>query len=317
QMTDGALEKVMLAFIRREADILVSTTIIESGMDIPSANTMFVHDANRFGLAQLHQLRGRVGRSRHRAYCYLLLPEERRMTEDALRRLKAIEDYSMLGAGFRIAMRDLEIRGAGNLLGAEQSGHIASVGYDMYCRMLEDAVRDIKQDRRVVAGDTTIDIGLEGSIPKGYIPNDQRRMEAYRKIGEADRLESLDAVVSDLQNAYGEIPTATRRHVEVAEIRLASALLGVKSLFVKDRDVIFRTTAPGELQAALDGVQGSVRMIAPDGAGGTVDAAEGAEVEVYFRPPASFLEPGSLATVLRRRLRGRLERSREVASSDE
>ncbi|MDG2132565.1 MAG: helicase-related protein, partial [Phycisphaerales bacterium] len=313
----GALEKVMLAFIRREADILVSTTIIESGMDIPSANTMFVHDANRFGLAQLHQLRGRVGRSRHRAYCYLLLPEERRMTEDALRRLKAIEDYSMLGAGFRIAMRDLEIRGAGNLLGAEQSGHIASVGYDMYCRMLEDAVRDIKQDRRVVAGDTTIDIGLEGSIPKGYIPNDQRRMEAYRKIGEADRLESLDAVVSDLQNAYGEIPTATRRHVEVAEIRLASALLGVKSLFVKDRDVIFRTTAPGELQAALDGVQGSVRMIAPDGAGGTVEATEGAEVEVYFRPPASFLEPGSLATVLRRRLRGRLERSREVASSDE
>ncbi len=307
QMSDRELEKVMLAFIRREADILVSTTIIESGVDIPSANTMIIHDAHRFGLAQLHQLRGRVGRSRHRAYCYLLLPKERRMTEDALRRLKAIEDYSMLGAGFRIAMRDLEIRGAGNLLGAEQSGHIAAVGYDMYCRLLEDAVRDLTRERRVVAGDTTIDIGLEGSIPKGYIPNDQRRMDAYRRIGEADRFEQLDAAVRDLQAAYGDLPRSVGRLVEVAEIRLAAALIGVRSLFVKDRDVIFRTEAPMSLQEALSGVTGSVRIIAPDGAGGTLDASEGAEVEVYFRPPANFLEAESLATVLRRRLRRQAE----------
>lgn len=308
QMSDGELERVMLAFIRREADILVSTTIIESGLDIPTANTMFVHDAHRFGLAQLHQLRGRVGRSRHRAYCYLLLPEERRMTEDALRRLKAIEDYSMLGAGFRIAMRDLEIRGAGNLLGSEQSGHIASVGYDMYCRLLEEAVRDIKREHRVVAGDTAIEIGLEGSIPKGYIPNDQRRIDAYRRIGEADRFEDLDGAVRDLQSAYGDLPSATRRLVVLAEIRLAAALLGVLTLFVKDRDVIFRTTAPVKLQDALEGVQGSVRMIAPDGAGGTIEATEGTEVEVYFRPPVSFLEPESLATILRRRLRSQAEK---------
>ncbi|MFM1831855.1 MAG: transcription-repair coupling factor [Planctomycetota bacterium] len=307
QMSDRELEKVMLAFIRREADILVSTTIIESGVDIPSANTMIIHDAHRFGLAQLHQLRGRVGRSRHRAYCYLLLPKERRMTEDALRRLKAIEDYSMLGAGFRIAMRDLEIRGAGNLLGAEQSGHIAAVGYDMYCRLLEDAVRDLTRERRVVAGDTTIEIGLEGSIPKGYIPNDQRRMDAYRRIGEADRFEQLDAAVRDLQAAYGDLPRSVARLVEVAEIRLAAALIGVRSLFVKDRDVIFRTEAPMSLQEALSGVTGSVRLIAPDGAGGTLDASEGAEVEVYFRPPESFLAPESLATVLRRRLRRQAE----------
>jgi transcription-repair coupling factor (superfamily II helicase) len=307
QMSDRELEKVMLSFIRREADILVSTTIIESGVDIPSANTMIIHDAHRFGLAQLHQLRGRVGRSRHRAYCYLLLPKERRMTEDALRRLKAIEDYSMLGAGFRIAMRDLEIRGAGNLLGAEQSGHIAAVGYDMYCRLLEDAVRDLTRERRVVAGDTTIDIGLEGSIPKGYIPNDQRRMDAYRRIGEADRFEQLDAAVRDLHAAYGDLPRSVARLVEVAEIRLAAALIGVRSLFVKDRDVIFRTEAPMSLQEALAGVTGSVRIIAPDGAGGTLEASEGAEVEVYFRPPANFLEAESLATVLRRRLRRQAE----------
>ena len=229
------------------------------------------------------------------------------MTEDALRRLKAIEDYSMLGAGFRIAMRDLEIRGAGNLLGAEQSGHIAAVGYDMYCRLLEDAVRDLTRERRVVAGDTTVDIGLEGSIPKGYIPNDQRRMDSYRRIGEADRFEELDAVDRDLQAAYGDLPRSVARLVELAEIRLASALIGVRSLFVKDRDVIFHTTAPGSLHEALEGVTGSVRMIAPDGAGGTLDATDGAEVEIYFRPPESFLEPESLATVLRRRLRRQAE----------
>ena len=317
QMSDRELEKVMLAFIRREADILVSTTIIESGVDISSANTMIIHDAHRFGLAQLHQLRGRVGRSRHRAYCYLLLPKERRMTEDALRRLKAIEDYSMLGAGFRIAMRDLEIRGAGNLLGVEQSGHIAAVGYDMYCRLLEDAVRDLTRERRVVAGDTTIDIGLEGSIPKGYIPNDQRRMDSYRRIGEADRFEELDAAVRDLEAAYGELPRSVSRLVQVAEIRLAAALVGVRSIFVKDRDVIFRTSAPGSLHEALSGVTGSVRMIAPDGAGGTMDATEGADVEVYFRPPESFLDPESLATVLRRRLRRQAESEGPSAVSDE
>ena len=315
QMSDQELEKVMLAFIRREADILVSTTIIESGVDIASANTMIIHDAHRFGLAQLHQLRGRVGRSRHRAYCYLLLPEERRMTEDALRRLKAIEDYSMLGAGFRIAMRDLEIRGAGNLLGSEQSGHIAAVGYDMYCRLLEDAVRDITRERRVVAADTIVDIGLEGSIPKGYIPNDQRRMDAYRRIGEADLFTQIDGAVSDMKAAYGDLPRSVARLVEMAEIRLASALIGVRNLFVKDRDVIFRSSAPASLQAALDGVNGTVRMIAPDGAGGTVEATEGAEVEIYFRPPANFLEPSSLATVLRRRLRRRAEREMAAASA--
>ncbi len=312
QMSDRELEKVMLAFIRREADILVSTTIIESGMDIPSANTMIIHDAHRFGLAQLHQLRGRVGRSRHRAYCYLLLPSERRMTEDAMRRLKAIEDYSMLGAGFRIAMRDLEIRGAGNLLGAEQSGHIAAVGYEMYCQLLEDAVRDLTSDRRVVAGDTIVDIGLEGSIPKGYVPNDQRRMDAYRRIGEADAFDQIDTAVRDLEAAYGTLPRSVARLVELAEIRLASALVGVRSLFVKDRDVILRTTAPGSLQQALDGAEGSVRMIAPDGAGGTVEATEGAEVEIYYRPPKSSLKPESLATVLRRRLRSQAEN--ELAS---
>ena len=145
QMGGHDLEKVMLKFMRKEIDILVSTTIIESGIDNPNANTMFIHEADRFGLAALHQLRGRVGRWKHRAYCYLLLPEQRQLTEISAKRLKAIEQYSMLGAGFKIAMRDLEIRGAGNLLGAEQSGHIAAVGYEMYCQLLEQAAKKTKQ----------------------------------------------------------------------------------------------------------------------------------------------------------------------------
>ena len=294
QMTARELEKVMLAFVRREADILVSTTIIESGVDIPRANTMFINDAHRFGLADLHQLRGRVGRSRHRAYCYMLLPGDRRMTKEAMRRLKAIEDYSMLGAGFRIAMQDLEIRGAGNLLGPEQSGHIATVGYDMYCRMLENAVTDLRQETRVEASETILDIGLDGAIPRGYIPSDQRRMEAYRRIAQAGGFEALNAVREDLAGAYGDPPSAVERLLEVAEIRLAAAMLGVRSILLRPPDVIFRTRDPRALEAALAGVQGTVRPVGnPDGQGLS---------EVFFRPPANWLEGSSLSTILRKRL---------------
>ncbi len=148
QMGEGELEDVMLKFIRHEADILVCTTIIESGLDIPNANTIIINNADRFGLSELHQLRGRVGRYKHRAYCYLLLPPDRPVTPVAAKRLKAIEEYSHLGAGFKIAMRDLEIRGAGNILGPEQSGHIATVGYEMYCQLLEEATRQLKNEAK-------------------------------------------------------------------------------------------------------------------------------------------------------------------------
>ena len=146
QMGEGELEEVMLKFIRHEADILVCTTIIESGLDIPNANTILINNADRFGLSELHQLRGRVGRYKHRAYCYLLLPADRPVTPVAAKRLKAIEEYSHLGAGFKIAMRDLELRGAGNILGPEQSGHIATVGYEMYCQLLEEATQQLKNE---------------------------------------------------------------------------------------------------------------------------------------------------------------------------
>ena len=294
QMSSRELEKVMLRFVRRETDILVSTTIVESGIDIPTANTMFINNAQNFGLSDLHQLRGRVGRHKNRAYCYMLLPPDRSINEDSMKRLKAIEDFSMLGAGFKIAMRDLEIRGAGNLLGAEQSGHIALVGYEMYCQLLEQAVKQLRNEVALSGTDTTVEIGVVGSIPRVYMPSESRRMEAYRRIGQADSWESLEQIRADLTSAYGELPSGLVVLIELAEVRLAAAALGIRSIVIHDDDVVFRTTEPRVLEEAFEGVQGSVRVIGGRDATGHWD--------VYFRPPPNYLEPNTLLTVLRHRL---------------
>jgi len=300
QMGDAELERVILSFVRGEADILVCTTIIESGIDIPRANTIIIEDADRFGLADLHQLRGRVGRSKHRGYCYLLLPEGRPLKDHAKARLKALEEFSMLGAGFKIAMRDLEIRGAGNILGPEQSGHIAAVGYDMYCRLLDRAVKDLRQEQTESPSQTTIDIGISGWIPRTYIPSDLRRLEAYRRLALCGNEEELAKVHQDLAGAYGSIPDPAARLLDLAALRIAGRNLGVKGIAVRDRDVLFRTTNAAATTAALQG--------APIGATGwkvtTLPPKEpGQTAEVYLRPdnPAG-LEPQTLLAVLRRRL---------------
>ncbi|RLS96901.1 MAG: transcription-repair coupling factor [Planctomycetota bacterium] len=298
QMEPKELEHAMLRFMRREADILVSTTIIESGIDIPTANTIIINNAHMFGLSELHQLRGRVGRWKHRAYCYLVLPKDRPVRADALKRLHAVEEFSMLGAGFRIAMRDLELRGAGNLLGEEQSGHICAVGYEMYCQLLEQAVSSLRNEVKVSPLDTVVDIGLVGTVPKGWIPSDARRMEAYRRIGQADTLDALARVITDLESAYGEAPLTTKTLLEIAEVRLRCATLGIRSVVRKDQDVIFRTTRPRELERLLAGIQGAVRVVGD--IGGSAD--ESGVTDVYLRPPKAFLEPKSLAAVLRKRL---------------
>ena len=308
QMPPHELEDVMLRFLRGPgkdggADILVSTTIIESGIDIASANTMIINDADRFGLSELHQLRGRVGRSKNRAYCYLLLPADRTVKDVAQKRLKAIEQYSMLGAGFKIAMRDLEIRGAGNILGPEQSGHIAAVGYDMYCQLLEQAVRDLSHERPPQrSSNTSIEIGLSASIPRVYIPSDQRRLEAYRRLATAASLEQLAQVKSDLTAAYGEPPKALHRLLHLAELRLALARFNVSAVTIRERDVVFRTTSAKPLADRL--------AQTPPGASKAIEAtvtvlpAANSDdlAEVYFRPPEKYLEPETLLSVLRKRL---------------
>ncbi|MFT3686355.1 MAG: helicase-related protein [Phycisphaerales bacterium] len=299
QMPPHQLEEVMLKFMRRppQADILVSTTIIESGIDIPTANTMIIEDADRFGLAELHQLRGRVGRSKNRGYCYLLLPENRPLKEKAKQRLKALEQFSMLGAGFKIAMRDLEIRGAGNILGPEQSGHIAAVGYDMYCQLLERAVKGLKNEVVAVPSETAVEIGVSGSIPKPYIPSDMRRLEAYRRVALAGNPQELDKVRADLGQAYGDLPEPTERLLQLAALRTGARVAGVRLIFIRDPDVIFRTSDPAATAAALSGAPGKATILPPTGPGQLA--------EVYFRPnsPAS-LEGPTLLTILGRRFGG-------------
>ncbi|MSR69602.1 MAG: transcription-repair coupling factor [Phycisphaerales bacterium] len=295
QMADGELEQVMRTFMRREADILVSTTIIESGIDIATANTMIIDDAHRFGLSELHQLRGRVGRSSHRAYCYLLLPQDRPVAPDAMKRLRAIEDYSMLGAGFRIAVRDLEIRGAGNLLGSEQSGHIAAVGYELYCKMLDQSVREMRCEPQIVPLDTLIDIGLVGSIPKSYVVSDRRRLEAYRRVADATTADELAAILRDIENAYGEPPLVSAEFFLLTEIRLLCTLLGIHSILRRELDVIVRTTAPQSVHHMLRGSKGTVRTVGVPDANGIID--------VYWRPTTDMQSESPLAKDLVARLR--------------
>ncbi len=290
QMPPRKLEEVMLSFVRREADVLVCTTIIESGIDIPTANTMFINQADIFGLADLHQLRGRVGRYKHRAYCYLLLPEDRPITDTATRRLKAIEQYTMLGAGFKIAMRDLEIRGAGNLLGKEQSGHIAAVGYDMYCRLLEHAAKRLRHESVLEPATTHVELPIAGRLPRSYIPSDKFRMEAYRRLTRAASADELDRVVRDLEDAYGKPPELAQLVIELAELRIAATARSVESLKLDGADVILRTAEPRKLSEHLRHAQGRVSVID--------------DRTVYYRPPANYLqEPRTLLTVLRKLLR--------------
>jgi transcription-repair coupling factor (superfamily II helicase) len=289
QMPGHELEKVMLKFVRKQADILVATTIIESGLDIPSANTIFINQADHFGLAELHQLRGRVGRSRHRAYCYLLLPEDRPITDKASQRLRAIEQYAMLGSGFKIAMRDLEIRGAGNLLGPEQSGHIAAVGYDMYCHLLEEATRKLKNERIIEPVRTHLELGLTGALPKAYISSDKFRMEAYRRLSRASTLEELAGVIKDMTDAYGKPPEAAQTLIDLTEIRIAASTLEVDGLKLDGPDLIFRTQKPQKLDHVLRDAPGRASIIDNQ--------------TVYYRPPANYLsQPSTLLAVLRKLL---------------
>ncbi len=302
QMNPHELEEVMLKFMRREADILVSTTIIESGIDIATANTMIINDADRFGLSDLHQLRGRVGRSKHRAYCYLLLPDDRVIKDTAKKRLKALEQYSMLGAGFKIAMRDLEIRGAGNILGPEQSGHIAAVGYDMYCRLLEQAAHELKNEKRdEPASSTSVEVGISGLLPKAYIPSDQRRLGAYRRIATATTQEQLAQARTDLVDAYGPLPSPAQRLFDIAELRLALSKHDVRGVTIREKDVVFLckheqqvADVLGRNASSAAASQASIRALPP--------TSPGALGEVYFRPPESYMEPATLLAVLRRRL---------------
>ena len=239
QMDERELSRRMHAFTAHEYDVLVASTIIENGIDIPNVNTMIVHRADRFGLAQLYQLRGRVGRSHHLAYCYLLVPEDRVLPSDAQKRLAAIREFTELGAGFRIAARDLEIRGAGNLLGAEQSGHIAEVGIETYLRLLEETVRELKGEEPCEeAPSVTIDLPLEVSIPEDYVQDQNLRMGIYRRLGSGS--EPWDVVLDEINDRFGPPPESVRRLAGLADLKRLAERLRVQSIVGKRGKLVIR-----------------------------------------------------------------------------
>ncbi len=240
QMNEHELEESMVSFVRGRADILLATTIIESGLDIPNANTMFIHQADIYGLADLHQLRGRVGRDRHRAYCYLMLEEGRVVTTKATRRLKAIEEYSDLGAGFRIAMRDLEIRGAGNILGTEQSGNIAAVGYELYCQLLENAVRAQKKQPLRYQAHVKIDLPVSSFIPDRYIADQKLKIEVYRRLSQTNSLQRLEELSDELRDRFGPIPAPARRMMRLRELNLRALAWKIENIHLEDGYAVLR-----------------------------------------------------------------------------
>jgi transcription-repair coupling factor (superfamily II helicase) len=230
QMPEGQLEQVMIDFIEYRYDILLATTIIESGLDIPNANTIFIDEAYRYGLAELHQLRGRVGRYKHQAYCYLLVEKHKHLSPDAARRLHAIEEYSQIGAGFGIAMRDLEIRGAGHLLGTQQSGHIAAIGYELYCQMLGNAVRELTHQPPKLTIDVDIDIPVDAYLPEPYVPELRQRIDVYRRLSRIEDVRQLDDLRDELSDRFGKIPDCVERLMQLSELKIDAALWFVKAL---------------------------------------------------------------------------------------
>ena len=231
QMKERELERVMLRFVRHEVDVLVSTTIIENGLDIPRCNTILVNRADRCGLSELYQLRGRVGRSNRRAYAYLLVPEERELTPLARKRLSALREFSDLGSGFKIAALDLELRGAGNLLGPQQHGHVNAVGFDLYCQMMERAVRELKGEEPTPGGtETSIHLGLDIRIPAMYVPEEGQRLRLYRRLASVASQEERAALERELEDRYGPPPGPVRNLLEYAALKLLAGQLQIHSI---------------------------------------------------------------------------------------
>ena len=288
QMAEGALERVMIDFSAGAADVLVCTTIIESGLDIPNANTIVIDRADTLGLAQLYQLRGRVGRSSRRAYAYLLYRRRERLSDEARKRLQAIFNASELGAGFQIALSDLEIRGAGNILGGEQSGHMAAVGFDLYSRMLAEAVEEQKASREgrapiVETPQAVVDLPVDAHLPDDYVPDEAQKLELYRRLARARSAGDLAAFRQELTDRFGPMPGSVARLVEVAELRLAAEAAGISSISREEGRLVVRFGAglsraaamrllgdgglPGVRAADLTFASNQVRIRVPAGVG--------------------------------------------------
>jgi len=287
QMDEKLMEQRMRAFVDGQADILVATTIIESGLDIPNVNTIFINCADTFGLADLHQLRGRVGRYKHRAYAYIILPNDRPINPEAEKRIKAIEEFAELGAGFKIAMRDLEIRGAGNILGTEQHGHIASVGYELYCRLLELAVRKANREPIEEKPDVSIDLNLESFIPKSYIPEDSLKMDIYRRLNRSATFEEVQNIAEEIMDRFGNIPPQPVKNLlSESKLRIIAQKSKIRSLIRVDNIVIIHVIDLKRAETGLSNLKKYIRVINED--------------TLHLRLPKKEMQPEDLLDFLRK-----------------
>jgi transcription-repair coupling factor (superfamily II helicase) len=237
QMDENELEQVVMDFWEGNFDVLVCTTIIESGIDMPTVNTLVVERADLLGLGQMHQLRGRVGRSGQRAYAYLFHPRDARLTEDAHERLRTIGESTELGSGFKIAMRDLEIRGAGNLLGEAQSGHIAAVGYDLYCQMVTEAVAEMKGETTEEPREIKIDIPVDAHLPADYVPSEELRLEAYRRLAEVRTPQGLADIENEWRDRFGPLPAPAQALITVGALRVECIRCGFDEMAVAGKEI--------------------------------------------------------------------------------
>ncbi len=274
QMDEEVLEEVILSFVRHEFDVLIATTIIESGIDIPNVNTIVIDNADTLGLTQLYQLRGRVGRGAKRAYAYLLVKPQKPLSQEALARLEAIQEATELGAGLQVAMRDMEIRGAGNILGAEQSGHIAALGYDLYIRLLAQAVEEIRQGRPFAEkGAITLDLPLSALIPADYISDTELRLATYRRIALVEDAAGLGRIREELSDRFGDPPVEVERLYALIALRLRCTAFGIDSIVEREREIVLRPLETAridqrrlqrELGNAIRFTPNSLRLRLPD-----------------------------------------------------
>jgi transcription-repair coupling factor (superfamily II helicase) len=265
QMSERELEATMVKFVSGQADVLVSTAIVESGLDIPASNTIIINRADRFGLAQLYQLRGRVGRERLQAYCYLLVPADGRVDDQAQRRLRALQELTELGSGFKLALRDLEIRGAGNLLGAEQHGHIAAVGYDLYSKLLAEAVQELRGDRAGVVVEPVISVQVEGFLPEEYVPEVNQRLAFYKRLAGAAGPDELADLRAELLDRFGPLPEPAEQLLDIVRIRIAARTLGIERIEAGEGKAVITFNAgtsiePDRLVAAIQASRGRLRL---------------------------------------------------------
>ncbi len=261
QMPEGELEQVMVDFIAHKFDLLLATTIVESGLDIPNANTIFIDEADKYGLADLHQLRGRVGRYKHRAHCYLLIDSMRNITPNAARRLRAIEEFSEMGAGFAIAMRDLEIRGAGNLLGTQQSGHIAAVGYELYCQLLENAVRTLQKQPPKVSLDVDIDLPGDAYLPPDYVDDQRQKIDLYRRLTRVTSVQELSDFRSELVDRFGPVPPPVERLLSLAELKMDAAIWQIAGIEIEGQFLKFTYSNRQRIEQLARMHKGKLRVV--------------------------------------------------------